>query len=463
VVVLRDDDTIVALATPPGSGAIAVVRVSGSAAISIVERNFRGRIHLGRARSQSVLHGRVADGAGEEIDEVMVTVYRSPRSYTGEDVVEISCHGGMVIVEEILGTLCRSGARMARAGEFTRRAFLNGKMDLSQAEAVMQMIAVQSRASGRIAMAQLEGKLGARVGKVRKTLVDLCALLELELDFVEESLELVGTVEALRRIESAVVEVEGLARSYEAGRKLRDGISVVLIGKPNAGKSSLFNALLREKRAIVTPVPGTTRDTLEEAIEVGGYLFRLQDTAGVRETLDPVEKEGVERTVQAMKGADVVLLVEDPGDPISNGELRSTIGSLHESQRLVRVLSKWDLLGESGRMQAEEGFVGGIPRIPVSSTTGWGLDHLESTLRDFVKREVGEGESLLLINQRHYEAFRKAGETLRRALESWRLLHSNELAVVDIREAADHLGEITGEITSEAILNSIFDHFCIGK
>ncbi|MGA9120152.1 MAG: tRNA uridine-5-carboxymethylaminomethyl(34) synthesis GTPase MnmE [Bacteroidota bacterium] len=460
---VSNDDTIVALATPPGAGAIAVIRVSGPAAIQIVESNFRGRIRLSTARSQSVLHGIFADAGGEMVDEVMATVFRAPRSYTGEDVVEISCHGGMVIVGLILDALCKSGGRMAQAGEYTRRAFLNGKMDLSQAEAVMQMITMQSRASGRVAMAQLEGKLGERVGRVRKTLIDLCALLELELDFVEESLELVGSVETQRRIEAALAEVQGLAASYEAGRKLRDGVNVVLTGKPNAGKSSLFNALLKEARAIVTPIPGTTRDTLEEAIEVGGYLFRLQDTAGVRESRDPIEKEGVERSLRATRGADIVVAVEDPGDPLTSEELDQLIANLADSQLLIRVISKCDLLDDSTRESLLQKSRKDLRTVLVSSTSGWGLNLLEEALKESVERELGESDSVLLINRRHYDAFRKSADVLKNALNNWGLMHSNELIVIDVHEAANLLGEITGDITSETVLNSIFDHFCIGK
>ncbi len=460
----RNDDTIAAIATAPGVAAIAVIRVSGPSAISVGDGCFRGRRRIERARSQSVLHGMIVDDSGEMVDEVMVAVFRAPRSYTGEDVIEISCHGGALVVEEILDVVCRRGARLAVPGEFTRRAFLNGKMDLSQAEAVMEMVSLQSRASARVAVAQLEGKLGKAVGELRKSLIDLCALLELELDFAEESLELLGSEETRRRLELAAAEVRRLGSTYAEGKRIRDGLSVVLTGKPNAGKSSLFNALLKESRAIVTSIPGTTRDTLEESIELNGYLFRLSDTAGIRPTNDPIEIEGVERSLRAKAGADIVLVVEDPADPIGQTQLRELREQLDESQTLLRAVNKCDLLSREDRERRVTSAHDDPPVIHLSAKTGWGLPDLEKTLCRLVSdEEKSNRESLLLTNKRHYEAFRAAAEVLKNAFENWEKFRSNELAAIDIREAANCLGAITGEITSEDILNSIFSKFCIGK
>ena len=461
---VRNDDTIAAVATAAGPAAIAVIRISGRCAIGISAKCFRGRVPLGEAHTQTALHGTIVDQAGCVIDEVMATIFRGPRSYTGEDVVEISCHGGPLIVERILGMVCEAGARLAMPGEFTRRAFLNGKMDLSQAEAVMEMVSVQSEASARVAVAQLEGKLGHAVGELRRSLVDLCALLELELDFAEESLELVGSEETRRRLQEATSEICRLGNTYTEGKKIREGLSVVLTGKPNAGKSSLFNALLRESRAIVTPIPGTTRDTLEEAVELKGFLFRLSDTAGIRRTVDPIEREGVERTLRAKAGADVVLVVEDPADPIEEREYQEFLQGLSGSQTAVRVLNKCDLLDDERRARAIGIGPSTIETIPISAKTGWGLDELERALC----RLVADGESIarepvLLINRRHFEAFNKAAAILDQACSNWEKYQSNEMAAIDIREAAGYLGEITGEITSEDILNSIFSRFCIGK
>ncbi len=461
---VRNDDTIAAVATAPGPAAIAVIRISGAAAIRIAATCFRGKVPLEDARSQAALHGRIVGESGGTVDEVVATVYRSPRSYTGEDVVEISCHGGMLIVDEVLDALCRCGARVAEAGEFTRRAFLNGKMDLSQAEAVMEMVTVQSRASARVAVAQLEGRLGRVVGELRRKLVDLCALLELELDFAEESLELVGSEETRRRLEGTALEVSKLCETFSEGKRIREGLSVVLTGKPNAGKSSLFNALLRESRAIVTPIPGTTRDTLEETVELQGYLFRLSDTAGIRPTEDVIEREGVERSLRAKAGADVVLVVEDPSDPIGANELQEFVQNLDKSQVAVRVLNKADLLNDSTRDQLLHSESGPLRSFLVSAKTGEGLKDLEGGLARIVAGgETAGREPVLLINKRHYEAFRRAASVLRAAYDNWELYKSNELAAIDIREAANALGEITGEITSEDILNSIFSKFCIGK
>ncbi len=460
---LRSDDTIAAVATAAGQAAIAVIRMSGAAAIRIAADCFRGKVDLRTARERTAHHGWIVEESGEAVDEVVLTAYRAPHSYSGEDLVEISCHGSAVVASAILDVLCRRGARLAGPGEFTRRAFLNGKMDLSQAEAVMEMVSVQSRSSARVALAQLEGKLGRTVGELRRSLIDLCALLELELDFAEESIELVGRQETRRRLEAAAEQIEQLAASYAEGKKIREGLSVVLTGKPNAGKSSLFNALLKEARAIVTAIPGTTRDTLEETIELKGYLFKVSDTAGIRETSDIIEREGVERSLRAKKGADTVLIVEDPADPIKHEELDEFVGSLDREQSVVRVINKCDLLDEKERRKAAGSGSTRCPSVLVSAKTGWGLDQLENLLCGMVSDERVAHESVFLISKRHHEAFRRAGEILSNALVNWEKFPSNELAAVDVREAANCLGEITGDITSDDVLNSIFSRFCIGK
>lgn len=460
---LQSGDTIAALSTAAGPAAIAVIRLSGPDALRIAADCFRGKTRVDAAEERRVLHGWIIDEAGERIDEVVVTAYHAPRSYTGEDLVEISGHGSGVVAGAILDALCRRGARLAAPGEFTRRAFLNGKIDLSQAEAVMEMVSVQSRSSARVALTQLEGKLGRAVGELRRSLIDLCALLELELDFAEESLELIGREETRRRLEMAAKQIEDLVASYRDGKRIREGISVVLTGKPNAGKSSLFNALLREARAIVTPIPGTTRDTLEETIELKGYLFKLSDTAGIRETSDLIEREGVERTLKAKQGADTVLIVEDPADPVSEEEFTEFVGSLAEEQAVLRVINKCDLLDEQAKLKASSFGTARCPVVLLSAKTGWGLENLEKILCRMVAEEKAGHMPVFLINQRHHELFRRAGETMRNALRNWEKFPSNELAAVDVREAANCLAEITGDITSEDILNSIFSRFCIGK
>ena len=343
-VMATSTDTIAAIATPPGAGALAIIRVSGPEALVVGERVFRGAVGLSGAGGYTVHFGSIVGAGGERFDEVLVTVFRTPRSYTGEDMVEISCHGGAYVTREVLRTVLAAGARPATPGEFTRRAFLNGRIDLSQAEAVADVIAARSRRGHRVSLEQLAGRLGDAVRSLRTEMMDLCALLELELDFSEEGLDLISTLEVERRIGTVRTRISSLLASYSHGRIYRDGVSVVLAGEPNAGKSSVFNALLQQDRAIVTPVPGTTRDALEESIIIDGILFRLTDTAGLRETQDQVERLGVMRSREAVTGADIVLHVMDASvSPVVKDHLDRM--SVHGGgQHFVPVMNKCDLL-----------------------------------------------------------------------------------------------------------------------
>ena len=304
-------DTIAAVATPPGEGAIAVIRISGPDAIAIGGSIFRARSPLASSPGFTLHHGLIVGTDGREVDEGLAAVFRAPRSYSGEDTVEISCHGGLFVTGAVLNVVLAAGARRADPGEFTRRAYLNGKMDLSRAEAVASLISSGSERAHRASLAQLQGRLAGAVEELRSELSRLCALLEIDLDFSEEGISVVGRAEIERSIRQVKERVERLAHSFRAGKIYRDGVSVVIVGPPNAGKSSLFNALLKESRAIVTPIAGTTRDYLEESLMLEGILFRITDTAGLRKSGDPIESEGIARTMKSIEGADVVIVVAD--------------------------------------------------------------------------------------------------------------------------------------------------------
>jgi len=452
---LRSDDTIAAIATPLGEGALAVVRMSGPRAIAIADSVFRGRSPLTSAVGYTVHHGLLVDTDGCEVDEMLVTVFRAPHSYTGEDAVELSCHGGAYVGRKVLDVLLTAGARQADPGEFTKRAFLNSKMDLTQAEAVAELIHAGGEAAHRNSLRQLEGSLGRRIRSIKEDLADICALLELELDFSEEGIELVSRSEVMGRISKSLEDVQTLISSFSSGRIISDGVSVALVGPPNAGKSSIFNALLLQDRAIVTPVAGTTRDTIEESYEYGGVVFNVTDTAGLRESDDPVESEGILRTRGALRESDVVCVVLDAANETSKDFLHKSADTLQAKKRVV-VLNKVDLTPA-----AEFALVD----VRTSAKTGHGIEALKMALLDTIVQEktILSSDSVVITNRRHFDALAATKLSLARGLECLSSGHPNELVAVDIREAIHSLGEIVGEVTSDDILNRIFGSFCIGK
>jgi tRNA modification GTPase len=459
---VRTDDTISAIATPAGEGALAIVRISGVDALAIADRVFRGRSPLSTARGFTVHYGRARTAENRPIDEVLATVFRAPRSYTGEDMIELSCHGGLLTPASVLEAVLLAGARLADPGEFTRRAFLNGRIDLARAEAVADLIAARSRRGQMISLGQLEGKLSSRVADLRSSLVDICSLLELELDFSEEGLDLLNRRELGGRLTQLRSEISTLALSYSAGRIAREGVVAVLAGKPNAGKSSLFNALLREQRAIVTPVPGTTRDTLEESLIIDGILFRLIDTAGLREGLDAVEREGVSRTHNAVNGADMIILVCDLTRETFDRALVDG-PKVREGQILILAGNKIDLLEDRIPEVSERAGRSGVA-VVLSALTGQGVSSLAAAMGKSVQEGVGDLESgVAVTNLRHFNALDGAAAILGGAESALERGEPNEVISYEIRTAAGRLSEITGEITSEEVLNSIFSRFCIGK
>jgi len=459
----ESNDTIAALATAPG-GALAVLRLSGPNALSIADRLFRGLSPLSSRDPFTVTHGWIVTAEGERLDEVLATVFRAPHSYTGEDLVEFSCHGGMLVIQRILELLLASGARGAEPGEYTRRAFLNGRIDLSQAEAVADLIRASSDRAHRASIDQLRGHLGAQVRAIRAELLECTSLLELEIDFAEEGIDLVSRTELSRRLGAFRQRLETARESFERGRIYREGISVAIIGRPNAGKSSIFNALLRSKRAIVTPVAGTTRDTLEEGIIIDGVLMRLTDTAGLREVSDLVEAEGVERSQAAISTSDALLVVVDAAVSAERwGDAVDLIPEGYAGHVLV-LFNKCDLLGgdQASAIEVERGSAG-LQAIWTSALSGQGLAIVKKLL---VEQTVGSDQEfggMFVTSRRHRNAFEKAAAAVASALRALEGGVSNEFIAFDIREASTALAEITGDVTSEELLNHIFGAFCIGK
>ncbi|HEY4613517.1 MAG TPA: tRNA uridine-5-carboxymethylaminomethyl(34) synthesis GTPase MnmE [Bacteroidota bacterium] len=470
----NESDTIAAIATPLGEGGISVIRLSGPDAISLSDNHFRAgatsRSPLQDAASHSAHFGRFVGVGGETLDEVVALVFREPNSYTGENVVEISCHGGLLVTRRILQAVLDSGARLAEPGEFTKRAFLNGKLDLSQAEAVADLIHAGSELAHRSSLQQLEGKLSSQVNSLRDQLIETVGLLELELDFVEDHLEFLDKNKVSNQVEKIINNLRALAETYQTGKVYREGVKVVLAGAPNVGKSSILNSLLSENRAIVTDVPGTTRDSIEENLNIGGLLFRVVDTAGLRETADLVEQEGVKRTESQIQNCDVLVLVFDTARQLSRDEVELARKFIERTRQQSRaslvVINKSDLPPVmNGELTEQAPFLSTFPVARISALTGSGMDGLKNMLVDSVLQTKGRSSdaSVTVTNARHHAAIKSAEENLGLALASLKENQSNELVAIDLRAALDRLGEITGAVTTDDILNNIFSKFCIGK
>lgn len=461
-----DHDTIVAPATAPG-GAIAVVRVSGAEALAVCDRIFRGRGKLADAAGYTVRYGRIvepsaaADPASDSdapaertIDDVLVTLFRAPHSYTGEDSAEISCHGSQYIVSELLRLLCRAGARMASPGEFTIRAYLNGKMDLSQAEAVADLIASSSRAAHTLATTQLRGGYSADLEALRERLLELVSLLELELDFSEEEVEFADRTQLRETMEQIDARIEAMRRSFTLGNAIKQGAAVAIVGAPNAGKSTLLNRLLNEERALVSDIAGTTRDVIEERTNIDGVEFRFLDTAGIRTTEDRLERMGIERTLSSIARAQIIIRLLDAsqaGDTIPAPDFE-----VRRDQRLLTVMNKLDCCPDR---ILPEGVLG------LSAKTGEGLDTLRCALRAAVDTQALYHGDTVVSNSRHAEALTAAHDALLRALDGLREGLPTDLLSEEIRQVIGHIGTITGrgQITPDEVLQNIFSKFCIGK
>ena len=501
---LLDNDTIAAPATAAG-GALCVVRVSGPRAIDICDTIFRGRTTLAAAKTASAHYGSIADTTAGVIDEAIVTIFRAPHSYTGEDSVEISVHGSSYVVRALMQALARAGARPARAGEFTRRAFLAGRMDLAQAEAVADMIASSSRAAHAVAATQMRGAYSHELQELRRQLLDITSLLELELDFSEEDVEFADRTQLDTLLRRTRDKVAALARSFALGNALKEGVAVAIVGSPNVGKSTLLNRLAGEERAMVSDIAGTTRDTVEARINIDGVDYRFIDTAGVHQTDDKLELMGIDRTRQALEKARIVLWITTADEPCSNvgsnigNKVDSNIGSnvgsnvgnpsghnvhntpdteaalkaefaaatgieLAPEQILYRIINKIDLHSDTDNSSAAtaEGTEDKYT-IRLSAKTGEGIRTLVAALSRSVDATAAYRGEAIVTNQRHYHALCEALTALDAALDGLQHGLTSELLSEDIRAAINHLGEITGEITSDDILQNIFSKFCIGK
>ena len=458
-------DTIAAIATSAGVGGIAVIRISGKDALAVVDSLFHGRRSLRECPSHTVHLGSIVSKEGKMIDSVLATVFQEPHSYTGEIVVELSCHGGIYVSRSILDTVIAAGARIARPGEFTERAFHNGKIDLTQAEAVADLIHSQSESSRRASLEQLQGKLGGRIRELRRELLDLCSLLEIELDFSDEGIELASRSDTSVRLARLIQTLSDMSNSFAEGKLIREGVKMVLAGRPNAGKSSLLNILLKENRAIVSDIPGTTRDIIEENVSIDGVLFRLVDTAGLRKTGDSIEREGVRRTESQIRKADLALFLIDSSEPISADE-RSVLQDVSRltkeyGAKLVVVLNKADLEAPDWIDDPE---FSDRDVVRISCKTHLGIDALKTRLLDTVlPHHQAMASSPAIQNSRHKMVLDQAIDALSLAAGSLKNEMSNEFVTVDIHRAMVALGEILGLTTPDDILENIFAKFCVGK
>ncbi len=451
------DETIVALATPHGMGAIGVIRISGSQAIDIVDRHFRSK-NLHKQPTHTVHVGLFRDNE-KVLDEVVIALFKAPRSYTGEDVVEISCHGSSFILEQVLQSLINSGARLARPGEFTLRAFLKGKLDLTQAEAVADLIASNTEASKNAAMHNIRGGFSLVLQQLREQLIKFSSLIELELDFSQEDVEFADRTQLRELLTGAQKTVAVLLSSFQLGNVIKNGVSVAIVGKPNAGKSTLLNALLQENRAIVSDIAGTTRDTIEEILNIDGVLFRLIDTAGIRESADIIESMGVEKSMEKMRTADLVVYLYDVST-LTAAELESALIMIKEQN--PRVVAVGNKLDEENPEKIAEKFAG-LDSLFISAKTSYHLDLFKRRLYDTVVQGSLNTEGAVVTNTRHYQSLQEVSVALNDILNGMNNQLPGDLLSLDIRRCLHYLGEITGEITNEDRLDYIFSKFCIGK
>jgi tRNA modification GTPase len=448
---------IAAIATPVGEGGIAVIRISGKDAFEKLSTIFTGK-NLSKANSHTVHFGKIVDKNGLPVDEVLATVFRSPKSYTGEDTVEISCHGGVLVTQKVLETILATGVRAAEAGEFTQRAFLNGKMDLDQAEAVADIIHAKSVKAVDAAHQQLEGRLGEHIKKFRQQIIDATAMVELELDFIEEDVEFANKDQLMKLLVDVSTEINTLLETYETGRLVKDGVKTVLIGRPNAGKSTLLNTLVGSDRAIVTDIAGTTRDTIDVDWNYEGLLFKLIDTAGLRETEDIVEAEGVKRSQKAFEQADLVVYLKDLSHPFT-AEERAEIKAFQQRAGETPFI----LIGTKADIEHETEWRTEFD-LKISALSGDAINTLKATLKErALENKHYDASSLLVTSSRHRDALKKANEQVQAAINGLKLGMTGDFLSIDLRAALNELGTITGEITNEHILDSIFSRFCIGK
>ncbi len=458
------DDTIIALSTPPGSGAIAILRLSGNKAFEFTNKVFRSASgkDFSSFKSHTLHFGSILE-EDELLDEVVISLFKNPNSFTGEDVVEISCHGSAYIQQRLFQLFIKQGARVAKPGEYTMRAFMNGRMDLSQAEAVADLVASSSEVSHRIALQQMRGGFSVEIKELREQLIHFASMIELELDFSEEDVQFANRNELKELVSNLIAHISHLASSFALGNVIKNGIPVAIAGEPNAGKSTLLNVLLNEERAIVSDIPGTTRDTIEDEITLDGIRFRFIDTAGIRETSDKIESLGIDRTFEKINTSAIVILLFDAtlSDAAKlNASIKAVKEKTGESTKVLVVANKSDLETE---VQLRAKFQNREDLIFISAKQKQNIEGLKSKLLEFANANMLESNQTIVTNVRHFEALNNANVALKNVYSGLEKKITGDLLAVEIRRALYHLSEILGQVTTEDLLGSIFSRFCIGK
>lgn len=460
-----NNDTICALATANGVGALGIIRVSGNEALSVVQKSFPAK-DLGKQKSHTIHYGYFMDNE-EAIDEVMLSIFLAPKSFTTENSVEIAFHGSPHIGKRILETLIKNGARMAKAGEFTLRAFINGRIDLSQAEAIADVIASENEASRKVAINQLKGGITNEIGLLRTDLLNFVSLIELELDFAEEDVEFADRSALNQLLDKIELKLNSLIESFQYGNAIKNGTAVAIIGKPNAGKSTLLNALLKEERAIVSNIAGTTRDTIEEVLHIKGHAFRLIDTAGLRETVDEIEAIGVKKAKEKVENANILVYLADAATEDFSEDIDMIKSLLRNDLKLIICATKIDEVIPTQYEKAEEVFRTAISHdfdfITISAVENQNIQDLKNELSSYVEHLKTEENNVVITNQRHFEALQKSLDAVNKVKEAITFQISTELLAYELRNALEYLGEISGEVTNDEVLGNIFSKFCIGK
>ena len=460
------DDTIAAISTPLGEGGIGIVRLSGEDAINIADRLFhspKGKTLSGTA-SHRIVYGFIKDPSTDEtVDEVLISIMRPPNTYTREDIVEINCHGGMLPLRKALELVVKGGARLAEPGEFTKRAFLNGRLDLSEAEAVLDLIRAKTDESRKIALDQLKGRLSEKIVNLRERLTHICVVIEAYIDFPEEEIGFSSEKELTESVKAILIELDSLLKSYDEGRFFREGLGAAIVGRPNVGKSSLLNALLQKDRAIVTDIPGTTRDIIEEYLNINGLPLRIIDTAGIRESHDMAEEEGVKRSLRAIEDADLVIALIDGGETLKAEDFE--VLEKVKNKNSIIAINKSDLMPPENYSAFEGALAPYALRIlKISATRGDGLNELKDVIfNSCLKNWKEQKEGIIVTNLRHKIAIQAAYDSLQNALKAMEANQVVEIIAIELRDALDRLGEIVGAVTTDDILNRIFSNFCIGK
>jgi len=459
---LYDQDTIAAISTPYGNGGIGIIRISGEKAFDIAEEIFAGRKKFDEIKTHTINYGKIVDPeSGETLDEVLLSKMRKPNTFTREDVIEINCHGGTVVLKNILELILRKGARLAEPGEFTKRAFLNGRLDLSQAEAVIDLINAKTGESSKAAINQLEGKLSVKLKEARSKLIEVLAHIEVTVDYPEHDIEEITGEKVYSEIKDVKDKLFNIIKGFEKGRIIREGINAVIVGRPNVGKSSLLNELTGKSKAIVTDIPGTTRDIIEDYINLNGIPVRIIDTAGIRETEDLVEKIGVEKTHRELESADLIIMMIDAGQGIGKEDLE--ILDRVKNKKVIVLINKIDLVKEESITEIESK-LGDKKIIRMSIKEEIGMDKLaDAVVELFVKGEVNLNNEILITNVRHKNLIDKAIESIDYAINAYESGMPLDMITIDIVNSAQYLGEITGESVSEDVMNEIFSRFCLGK